>query len=276
MATKIVAILNCTPDSFSDGTGEVTHARLATHARRLIDDGADILDIGGDSTRPGSECPGVEEEWRRISPLLSSFAHHVPISVDTHHPEGARRAIDCGAAFINDVSGQRAPEMLEVVASSRASYIFMCNPHGAAHTFGDGFTFESALSEISSWLKETIKVCVTAGIATDRLIVDPGMGAFVSSDPRVSWLIAERLGELPHTDGGVLLGCSRKGFLKLLGEMDLDTKDVMSARIGAAAIRAVSSNVPTYLRVHNVARQREAFSASGITMPEWRDSFKQR
>ena len=270
MATTIVGILNCTPDSFSDGSGEVSHAHLATHARRLIDDGADIIDIGGDSTRPGSICPGVEEEWRRISPLLSSFAHHVPISVDTHHPEVARRAIECGAAFINDVSGQRTPEMLDVIASSRASYIFMCNPHGVAHTFGDGFTFESALSGISSWVLETIQGCVNAGIATDRLIVDPGMGAFVSSDPRVSWLIAESFGDLPRTGGGVLLGCSRKGFLKLLGEMDLDTKDAMSARIGAAAVRAVPSEVPTYLRVHNVAKQREALLTSGVRMPEWR------
>jgi dihydropteroate synthase len=272
MATKIVGIVNCTPDSFSDGTGEVSHARLASHARRLIDDGADILDLGGDSTRPGSACPGVEEEWRRISPLLSSFAHHVPISVDTHHPEVARRAIDSGAAFINDVSGQRAPKMLDIVARSSVSYIFMCNPHGGAHHFGDGFTFESALFGISSWINETLEVCVNAGIPADRLIVDPGMGAFVSSDPRVSWLIAESLDKLPSTQGGILLGCSRKGFLKFLGEMDLDTKDVLSARIGAVAVRAVASEVPTYLRVHNVVRQREALLEVDSRMPEWRSA----
>lgn len=270
MATQIVGILNCTPDSFSDGIGEVSHTHLTSHARRLIDEGADIIDIGGDSTRPGSICPGVEEEWRRISPLLSSFAHYIPISVDTHHPEVARRAIDCGAAFINDVSGQRTPEMLQVVASSRASYIFMCNPNGGPHQFGEGFTFDSAISGISSWIRETIRLCVTAGIPAERLIVDPGMGAFVSADPRVSWRIAESLGELPRAEGGVLLGCSRKGFLKLLGEMDIETKDVMSARIGAAAVQAVPSDVPTYLRVHNVARQREALLTSGVSMPEWR------
>ena len=270
MATKIVGILNCTPDSFSDGTGDVSCERLTETARRLIDEGADVLDIGGDSTRPGSTCPGVEEEWRRISPLLSHFAHRVPISVDTHHPEIARRAIDSGATFINDVSGQQSPEMLRAVAPSHASYIFMCNPHGGAHQFGDGFPFESALSGISSWIRETITVCVNAGIETHRLIVDPGMGAFISSDPRVSWLIAESLGELPSTQGGILLGCSRKGFLKLLGEMDLEAKDYISARVGAAAVRQVAHDVPTYLRVHNVARQREALLDPDVSMPEWR------
>lgn len=229
-----------------------------------------ISSTSADSTRPGSTCPGIEEEWRRVAPVLSSFAHHVPISVDTHHAEVARRAVDSGAAFINDVSGQRAPEMLDVVARSSVSYIFMCNPHGGAHQFGEGFTFESALSGISSWIKETIKVCVNAGIPADRLIVDPGMGAFVSSDPRVSWLIAENLGAIPRAEGGVLLGCSRKGFLKLLGEMDLEMKDVMSARIGAAAVQRVASNVSTYLRVHNVVRQREALEVQDPMMPEWR------
>jgi dihydropteroate synthase len=160
--------------------------------------------------------------------------------------------------------------MLRVVALSRASYIFMCNPHGGAHQFGDGFPFESALSGISSWIRETITVCVNAGIENHRLIVDPGMGAFISSDPKVSWLIAESLGELASTQGGILLGCSRKGFLKLLGEMDLEAKDDISARIGAAAVRQVAHDVPTYLRVHNVARQREALSAADVSMPEWR------
>jgi dihydropteroate synthase len=270
MATKIVGIINCTPDSFSDGTGDVSHERLIKLAHQLLDEGADMLDIGGDSTRPGSTCPGIEEEWRRISPLVSRFAQLIPISVDTHHPEIARRAIESGATFINDVSGQRAPEMLNVIASTQASYIFMCNPHGAAHQFGEGFTFASALSGISAWIRDTIEVSLNAGIAPHRIIVDPGLGAFISSDPRVSWLIAESLGELPSTQGGILLGCSRKGFLKLFGDMDLEAKDHLSARIGAAAVRQVASDIPTYLRVHNVARQREALSGSDSIMPEWR------
>jgi len=270
MATKIVGILNCTPDSFSDGTGEVSVTTLINHAQRMIDEGADILDIGGDSTRPGSICPGVEEEWRRIAPLLAKLAPLIPISVDTHHSEVARRATECGASFINDVSGTRSRDMLEVVAQSSALYIFMCNPHGNAHTFGEGFSVDTAVNQISLWIRETTSICVEAGIDEARLIADPGMGAFLSSDPLVSWTVAENFGALSHPAGGLLLGCSRKGFLKVLGDLDVEAKDSYSAQIGATVIRQVPQDVPTYLRVHNVAKQRSALEERLMSFPDWR------
>lgn len=270
MPTKIVGILNCTPDSFSDGSGEVSFTNLTSHAQRLMDEGADILDIGGDSTRPGSTCPGVEEEWRRIAPLITELAPRIPISVDTHHSEVACRAIEHGASFINDISGTRSPEMLEVLAKSSASYIFMCNPHGGAHLFGEGFSVDNAVSGISSWIRETAKTCLDAGIPASRLIADPGMGAFLSRDPMVSWVVAENFGALPHPAGGLLLGCSRKGFLKVFGDIDLGPKDIYSAQVGAAAVQQVPEEVTTYLRVHNVATQRAALEAPLVTFPDWR------
>jgi len=274
MTTKVVGIINCTPDSFSDGQEKVSTSDLIDRAYRLLDEGADILDIGGDSTRPGSTCPGIEEEWRRISPLVSEFAPRVPVSVDTHHSEVARRAIECGASFINDISGTRSPEMLSTIAKSSASYIFMCNPHGGAHIFGEGLSLDTAVSEVSAWIRETIHVCLDAGIQETKLIPDPGMGAFLSVEPRVSWIIAEHFGELPLPAGGILLGCSRKGFLNLLGDMAMETKDILSAQIGAAAVRQVSRAVPTYLRVHNVAAQRKALTESAPTFPDWRARSK--
>ncbi len=270
MPTEIVAILNCTPDSFSDGSGEVSFANLKNQAERLIDEGADILDIGGDSTRPGSTCPGVEEEWRRIAPFLKDLAPRIPVSVDTHHSEVARRAIEHGASFINDISGTRTPEMVEVLARSPASYIFMCNPHGGAHLFGEGFSVDNAVSGISSWIRETIQTCLDAGIPDSRLIADPGMGAFLSRDPMVSWVVAESFGILPCPAGGILLGCSRKGFLKVLGDRNMDSKDAISAQIGAAAVRQVPKEITTYLRVHNVTTQRSALRSPLVTLPEWR------
>lgn len=270
MTPKIVGILNCTPDSFSDSNGTMSYDELLDRGSRMIDEGADIIDIGGDSTRPGSICPGIEEEWRRISPIIENLAKHVPISVDTHHAEVARRALDCGASFINDISGQRAPEMLETVARSNAAYIFMFNPHGGAHLFHRGVSLDTAVTQISGWIQQTIEVCVHAGIESSRLIADPGMGAFLSNDPLVSWSVVEQFGALPIPQGGALLGCSRKGFLKLLGELTTQEKDRYSARIGAAAVRQLPVSIPTYLRVHNVVAQREALEDPSIAIPDWR------
>ena len=260
MTTSIVGILNCTPDSFSDGAGSVSHDTLLVQAKRLVDDGANLLDIGGDSTRPGSTCPGVEEEWRRIAPTLSSMSRYIPCSVDTHHVEVARRAIDHGASIINDISGSYSEEMASLIASSQASYLFMFNAHGAAHTFGAGLEATEAFATISVWIEKTSARLMADGIPSERLIADPGMGAFISQDPQASWEILTRFSELPAPRGGLLLGCSRKGFLKSHNEHDIGERDSRSCEVGARAVMLVHPKIPTYLRVHNVAMQREVLS----------------
>ena len=260
MATSIVGIVNCTPDSFSDGIGSLSHDGVLEQAKRLVDAGATILDIGGDSTRPGSTCPGVEEEWRRISPILSHMSALVPCSVDTHHVEVARRAIEHGAAFINDISGSTSKEMAELISSTKVSYIFMFNAHGGAHTFGEGLVASEAFTTISSWIRETTEYLITRGIPSERLIADPGMGAFISRDPQASWEIISRFGDLPAPRGGLLLGCSRKGFLAHPNELHPHERDSRSCTVGAQAVAQVNPTTPTYVRVHNVAMQREVLS----------------
>lgn len=257
MPTSIVGILNCTPDSFSDGVGTVSHGTLVEHAKRLVDDGANILDIGGDSTRPGSSCPGVEEEWCRIAPVLSTMSTSIPCSVDTHHVEVARRAIDHGASFINDISGTFSDEMADLLLGSKATYIFMFNAHGGAHTFGEGLVATNAFETISAWIGATTSRLIAHGIPSERLIADPGMGAFISRDPQASWEILSRFGELPAPAGGLLLGCSRKGFLKAPDEATIQERDSRSCEVGAHAVTQVKPTIPTFLRVHNVAMQRE-------------------
>jgi dihydropteroate synthase len=160
--------------------------------------------------------------------------------------------------------------MLETIARGHAAYIFMFNPHGGAHQFDHGVSLDTAVTKISSWIQKTIAVCVQAGIESTRLIADPGMGAFLSNDPLVSWSVVEHFGMLPVPQGGALLGCSRKGFLKLLGDLTTHEKDRYSAQIGTAAARQVPVSVPTYLRVHNVLAQRKALEDPSVVMPDWR------
>jgi dihydropteroate synthase len=254
----VVGILNCTPDSFSDRSTDLSLHELVDQGRALINAGAHILDIGGDSTRPGSECPGVEEEWRRIEPVLRNLADKVPCSVDTHHAEIARRAISLGARLINDISGTLNEEMIEVIKASDASYIFMFNAFGAPHSFGDGLSVVNAFETIARWIRGATEKLIDAGISSERLIADPGMGAFISRDPRVSLDLLHRFAELPTPSGGVMLGCSRKGFLKLDGERDVAERDTLGARYGAMAASALQGRTPLYIRTHNAAAQLRA------------------
>lgn len=254
----LVGIVNCTPDSFSDGSGEISHVELVRKAKRLRDEGANMLDVGGDSTRPGSRCCGIDEEWRRIAPVLRVMSREIPCSVDTHFPEVARRAILEGATFINDISGRFNDEMVETIAASAAHYIFMFNAHGGAHTFGDGLSNTEGFSLISNWISDhTIKL-IARGIAPEKLIADPGMGAFISGDPMVSYSVIKRFHELPRPGGGLLLGCSRKGFLGRATDRDPSDRDQRSAIAGAYAAALLEPTTPLYLRVHNVAEQRRA------------------
>ena len=257
---RIVGIVNCTPDSFSDGSGTISPGLYIERAKRLVDEGADILDLGGDSTRPGSTCPGVEEEWRRVRPVLTEMAPCIPCSIDTHNPEVARRALENGASYINDISGALAPEMLNVVAQSGATYIAMFNPNRDAHLFDQSLTLDCAFRTITSWVESAITTMASHGIPLDRIVIDPGMGAFVSKDPLVSWEILNRCHELPITKGGLYIGCSRKGFLALPGESSATDRDERTASIGKEIATRIEGSTPLYLRVHNVSTQRSALA----------------
>lgn len=254
----VVGILNCTPDSFSDGDPKATTTSLSDRARRLVDEGADMLDIGGDSTRPGSECCGPDEEWRRIGPVLKGWAHKIACSVDTHHVEVARRALQEGAQCINDVSGQISHEMLSVVTESKALFVAMYNPHGGAHVFGDGVSIERLLQRLKLWVERVEDEFRKAGGEPSKLVFDTGMGAFVSRDPEVSWYLMRHYVEIHWPRGGAMFGCSRKGFLKRRDETSPLERDQITAMCGVLVATKLPAEVPLYLRVHNPARQRDA------------------
>lgn len=264
---KVVGILNCTPDSFSDGDSALTAEALLERGRALVDAGADIIDIGGDSTRPGSRCVTDEEEWMRIGPIISKLSAKVPISVDTHKGEIARRAIAEGARIVNDVGGGSDPSLLAAVAASSALYVCMFSATGVPHTFPDdtrALTSASWFSTLSSWANEVTIRLTHAGISLSHQILDTGLGAFVSNDPDVSREIARRYWDIPAPSGARMFGCSRKGFLRRPGERGPRDRDEASARLGAEVAARAPDGATLYLRVHNVSAQRAALTACGL------------
>jgi dihydropteroate synthase len=227
----------------------------------MIDAGADGIDIGGDSSRPGSVCVGVEEEWRRIGPLVELLAKRTWVSVDTHQVEVARRAVECGARCINDIGGGSDPEMRALIARSGVAYVFMFSASGVPHRFDRSLPAGEALQMARQWLRERTAELIAAGIRQENLIADTGMGSFVSRDPAVSEEFLRWYDLFEAPTGGLLLGCSRKGFLRRDAEVDISERDALTCLYGLVAAVRLAGRVPLYLRVHNVQMQRGSLQA---------------
>src|SRR6059058_5416909 len=170
-----MGVLNVTPDSFSDGGVHLQPAAAATAGWRMLDDGAAIVDVGGESTRPGSEGIPVEEELRRVVPVLEAL-HGAPLSIDTAKADVARRALELDAELVNDVTALRAdPEMAEVVAEAGA-YVCLMHMQGEPRTMQRNPTYDDVVSEVAAFLEERLRAAVDAGIAEERICIDPGIG----------------------------------------------------------------------------------------------------
>jgi dihydropteroate synthase len=269
-----LGIINCTPDSFSDGVNYIDQATPGAKARAttciidkakaLLDAGAEMLDVGGDSTRPGSLCTDDELEWNRIEPILSYFCHRVPVSVDTHKAEIARRALGLGASMINDITGGTNAQLVETVADSPALYTYMFNAYGAAHAFNQPLipvTLEGVINTISTWAAERARLLAAHGISIERQVFDPGLGGFVSPDPAVSLSIIDNFWNIKSPATRRMLGCSRKGFLKQPQEQSPADRDNQSATIGAKVAAAGPIESTLYLRVHNVSAQKQSLGS---------------
>lgn len=258
-----VGIINCTPNSFSDGMGHLYNPAtcasvLIDRAQALLDAGATMLDVGGDSTRPGSHCTDDEEEWRRIEPVLAHFCHKVSVSVDTHKAEIARRAIGLGAAMINDITGGNEMQLIDIVADSSVLYTYMFNAYGDAHQFKTpriSISSQNVLATLSTWASERARTLASRGIPFERQVLDTGLGGFLSPDPEVSYTVLAHYWAVSSPCPRRMLGCSRKGFLKQEGETSPLDRDALSAKLGLTVATAAPSAATLYLRVHNVARQ---------------------
>jgi dihydropteroate synthase len=234
--TLVMGVLNVTPDSFSDG-GRFRDPRDAiTWAEVMISEGADVLDIGGESTRPGATPVSPEVEWQRVEPVLRGLAGRVavPLSIDTRHPEVAVQAVDAGVEFVNDVEGLRSEEMRRVIARTGAGTVVL-HMRGTPATMQADLQYADLRGEVMEWLRERTEAARTDGIAAEKIVVDPGLG-FGKSAAQSLDLLAHA-GELHALGYPVLVGASRKSFLGWATGSP-DPQDRLEAGIAAAVIAA--------------------------------------
>ena len=243
-----MGIVNVTPDSFSDGGRFVDPEVAIEHGVALTDAGADLVDVGGESTRPGSAGVTAGEELDRVLPVVRGLvAHGVTVSVDTAKAAVAAATLDAGAEVVNDVTALGDPDMAGVVAAAGAGLVLM-HMQGTPRTMQDDPRYDDVVTEVRDHLVARAEQALAAGVTPDRLCLDPGIGFGKTVDHNLELLA--RLDELAAAGYPVLVGASRKSFLgRLTGATDPDDRDAASAMVAALAIRAGAAAV----RVHNVA-----------------------
>jgi dihydropteroate synthase len=254
---SVMGVVNVTPDSFSDG-GAFLHPQAAiAEARGMLDEGAAIVDVGGESTRPGSAGVSVEEELERVEPVLAALAD-VPVSIDTSKAEVARRALEAGAVLVNDVTALRGePELAGVVADSDAC---LCLMHmlGEPRTMQDHPRYDDVVSEVKAFLEARLEFATEAGVDEERICLDPGIGFGKTVEHNL--VLLARLDEIVALGRPVLVGASRKRFLgRLLGDDETMTGPV-SAGV-AVAVLAYERGAAIF-RVHDVRAHVEALAAA--------------
>ena len=254
---SVMGVVNVTPDSFSDGGVHLRTEDAVAAARRMVDEGAVLVDVGGESTRPGAAPVSAEEELRRIAPVLEGLAG-LPVSVDTAKAEVARAALDLGAVMVNDVTALRAdPELAGVVADSDA-YLCLMHMQGEPRTMQLDPRYDDVVSEVAGFLEERLRFAVDSGVAEERICLDPGIGFGKTVEHNLELL--RRLDAIAALGRPVLVGISRKSTLgKLAGDPDATTGT--TAASVAAAVLAFERGA-SILRVHDVREHVEALAVA--------------
>ena len=258
-----MGVVNVTPDSFADGGVNLDPNDAAATARRMHEEGAVIVDVGGESTRPGSQGVTADEELRRVVPVLERLQGEVPVSIDTSKAEVARRALELGAELVNDVTALRGdPELAGVVAGSGA-YLCLMHMLGEPRTMQLDPVYDDVVSDVAAFLEERLAFAVGAGIAEERICLDPGIG--FGKTVEHNFELIRRLDELTRIGRPLVIGFSRKSSLgKLLGDPGATTGST-AASVGAAV--AAYERGATILRVHDVREHVEALTAAAAALP---------
>lgn len=253
-APKVMGVVNVTPDSFSDGGAFLAVDRAVEHGMALVAEGADILDIGGESTRPGAPEVPEDEEIRRVCPVIAALAAQtgVPISIDTRKSRVAEAALAAGAKIVNDVSGLTFdPRLAEVVAASGAGYVGM-HMRGTPETMQSLTRDDDIMVELTGFFRQLIRTAVACGIARDRIAIDPGIGFGKTAGQNLA--IIHELGRFRELDRPLLIGVSRKAFIGKTLKIDVPSERIWGT---AAAVALAVYHGAHIIRVHDVGEMKQ-------------------
>jgi dihydropteroate synthase len=256
--TLVMGVLNVTPDSFSDGGLFFDKEKAIAQGLRMVEEGADMIDVGGESTRPGSKPLGLEEELRRVIPVIESLSKEtdIPISIDTYKSTVAQRAIEAGAEIINDISGLNFDPTLAKVASKEDTPLILMHIRGTPETMQKDVHYDSLFSEILQYLRDSIQRAESAGLDSQQIIIDPGIGFGKTLEDNL--LIIKNLSEFRVLGKPILLGTSRKSFIGKV--LNADGKDRLEGTLSSIAIGVL--NGAHIIRCHDVLQAKKAIAVA--------------
>jgi dihydropteroate synthase len=268
--TKLMGVVNVTPDSFSDGGLFLDPEAAIAHGRQLAAQGADLLDVGGESTRPGAQAVRAAEERERIEPVVGGLAGGggagVPVSIDTSKASVAAAALDAGAEIVNDVTALRADPELAALCADRDCGLVLMHMLGTPRTMQDNPTYDDVVDDVRSFLAERVEAAMAAGIDEERIYIDPGIGFGKTLDHNLELL--RRLGELRDLGRPIVVGTSRKSFIGKLTEREVDER--LGGTIASNVLAAIAG--ADVVRGHDVLELRQAIDVAETILGrrDWR------
>lgn len=265
-----MGVLNITPDSFFDGGRYFSIEAAVERALQMVEEGADFIDIGGESTRPFAQAVSLSEEAKRVLPIIECLAKNttVPISIDTRHPEIMQSAIEAGASIVNDIYALQAPGALEIIARKKVTVCLM-HMQGLPKTMQEAPYYHDVVKEIFDFLAQRIIVCEKAGIAKNRIWIDPGFGFGKTLKHNLTLL--GRLSIFKALECSILAGLSRKSMFKML--LDLPVEERLFASLAAAVLAAQQG--ASIIRTHDVKPTWECLKVVEAVAPYWREECHQ-
>jgi dihydropteroate synthase len=257
---KLMGVVNVTPDSFSDGGRYLDADAAVAHGEELARDGAEILDVGGESTRPGAEAVGAEEELARVEPVVKGLAGGATVSIDTSKAVVAETALDAGAAIVNDVTALRGDPGMAGVCAERGAGLVLMHMKGDPRTMQENPVYADVVDEVKAFLAERLQAAIAAGVEEDRVWLDPGIGFGKTLEHNLELL--RRLGELRELGRPLVVGTSRKGFI---GKVDGSGVEDRLGGTVASSVLAVAEGADV-VRVHDVAEAAQALRVAGAIL----------